>query len=571
MNLNISKFSVIVLLLLIPIFCYGIEFIEVSEINKDDTGYGLTVFNENKIEQFPVTVISVIKNFLPAQDIILIKMSGDTLTFTGNIAGMSGSPIFIKNKLAGAVAYGWPYAKEALAGVTPIKKMMESLNFPVGKDDNGSQNRIRIFPAPDRKSDENIKSFITPLFVSGINSAVIKKVFAAFNINNLYPVQSGGYNSTMKFNDELVMGGPIGVMLMRGDVDLAAIGTITYIDTENKKLLAFGHSFQNSGYSDFPITGGYIHTVISRENMSFKLGSITDIKGRLYSDNMSCISAALDTYAELIKLNINIIDDVTKTNKKFYYELVDNKTFTPLLIFIGYLNSINTFYNSDRVNLKVKCRVEFSNSSFFDLDNVYAIDNSTDFLNFITPFGIFYYNRLKYPDIKNIRVEIEISSVFSKYIIDKIITDKIEYNPGDNVSLKIRLKKDLSETFESEFLTFSLPDDVEEGFYNLVIEGGSSIRLRDYYKIEKFEQLLSYWKDIPKNNILRVTLDTKEKQSVICGDKLKNLPESVNNIINDFNYENIPLLKFYDFATNSVISGQERVFIKISKKRVYDE
>src|SRR5256885_10959473 len=100
----------------------------VSEVKPGMKGYGLSVFSGTKIERFDVEVVSILKNFNPKYDVVLIRFSGQNLERIGPIAGMSGSPIFLKDevgreRMIGAFAYGWPFQKESLAGVQPIEYM----------------------------------------------------------------------------------------------------------------------------------------------------------------------------------------------------------------------------------------------------------------------------------------------------------------------------------------------------------------------------------------------------------------------------------------------------------------
>jgi hypothetical protein len=101
----------------------------VSEVREGMTGYGLSVFKGTKIERFDVKVVSVLRNFNPKYDVVLIDCKGANLEHTGAIAGMSGSPIYLKDdqgrsRMIGAFAYGWPMMKDPLAGVQPIEYML---------------------------------------------------------------------------------------------------------------------------------------------------------------------------------------------------------------------------------------------------------------------------------------------------------------------------------------------------------------------------------------------------------------------------------------------------------------
>ena len=86
-------------------------------------GIGRTVMKGTKIETFEAEVLGVLKNTSPGRDMVLCRLSGLNLDKTGVIAGMSGSPVYIDDKLLGAVAYAWPFGKEPIAGVTPFSQM----------------------------------------------------------------------------------------------------------------------------------------------------------------------------------------------------------------------------------------------------------------------------------------------------------------------------------------------------------------------------------------------------------------------------------------------------------------
>ena len=90
-------------------------------------GYGLTVFAGTEPERFEVEAISVVPNFMPKMEIILVRCLDERHKFSKPVGGDSGSPVFFDNRLAGALAYGWTYSSEALYGVTPIRHMLNVL------------------------------------------------------------------------------------------------------------------------------------------------------------------------------------------------------------------------------------------------------------------------------------------------------------------------------------------------------------------------------------------------------------------------------------------------------------
>src|SRR5262245_47173525 len=125
--------AIIFLISIAPrLYAQNTAFMSISDIRPGMKGYGKTVFQGNKIEQFDVEILGVLKNIQPKQDMILARLSGGPLEHTGVIAGMSGSPVFINGKLVGAVAFAFPFAKDPIAGVQPIQQMLDLLDLRPG-------------------------------------------------------------------------------------------------------------------------------------------------------------------------------------------------------------------------------------------------------------------------------------------------------------------------------------------------------------------------------------------------------------------------------------------------------
>src|SRR5438552_3477467 len=100
------------------------EILPFSEVKPGMKGTGRTVFSGTRIEEFQVEVIGTLQNVAPKRNLILARLSGGPLGSTGVLDGMSGSPVYFGDRLAGAVAYSWGFAREAVAGITPIQEMI---------------------------------------------------------------------------------------------------------------------------------------------------------------------------------------------------------------------------------------------------------------------------------------------------------------------------------------------------------------------------------------------------------------------------------------------------------------
>src|SRR5215471_1021092 len=107
---------------------------QIEDVRAGMKGYGMTVFQGTKPERFEVEVLGILNGVPnPKQCSVIARLSGPLVDRTGVFAGMSGSPVYIDGKLVGAVAFTFPFSKEPIAGITPIKYMIE--NFDRGKEE----------------------------------------------------------------------------------------------------------------------------------------------------------------------------------------------------------------------------------------------------------------------------------------------------------------------------------------------------------------------------------------------------------------------------------------------------
>src|SRR5882724_6392358 len=89
-------------------------------------GTAQTVFSGTEPQEFAVEILGVLPGFPgPRQSAIIARLSGANVEKTGVFAGMSGSPVYINNRLVGAIAFSFPFSKEPIAGITPIKQMID--------------------------------------------------------------------------------------------------------------------------------------------------------------------------------------------------------------------------------------------------------------------------------------------------------------------------------------------------------------------------------------------------------------------------------------------------------------
>lgn len=319
--------------------------ISVDEIKDGMKGYGLTVFKGTEPERFDVEVVGVLRNFRPSQELILIKTPHPRLNVTKNVRGMSGSPIYLDGRLAGAYAYSWAaFQVEPVAGVTPIAPMLTEMRRPIPPgfwpleggaplpgprpvaareastagsstawggapgtyDVEQHAQQIAARASAGRGGANPVVPAATPLLLAGMSDRSVALVQKLFGPLGLEPVQAGGGGSKPDPNAPLhyVNGGGLGVQMARGDVSFMGLGTVTHV--EGRKLCGFGHPMMEAGVTALPAAIGRVHWIFASDQHSSKIGEAARPLGALVQDRQSAVVVDETKTAPTFKLSVDI-------------------------------------------------------------------------------------------------------------------------------------------------------------------------------------------------------------------------------------------------------------------------
>jgi hypothetical protein len=332
-------------------------------------GHALTVFSGTKPEPFKIRVVAVMRNFLPKQDVILIRAEDPRVEFSGIVSGMSGSPVYIDGKLMGAVAYAWSFSKEPLGGVTPIETMLaersrprrireETLASRGGEADgnaagagtgNGAHMASDVPSAfarglglppvmPAVSGEPRLIRASVPLSVAGFTPRTIGDLEQEFRPSGLVPLQAGGGRRLGPAKAGRVEpGSAIGVELVRGDMSTVATGTVSYVD--GAKVFAFGHPLFGFGEVYLPMVDAEIHAFLPSVSQSFKMSSPLNEVGTLTQDRQSCIIGDLDSRTTMVPVDVRVSGPGAEP-RLFHAEVARNRRLTPMLASLVLGNAI---------------------------------------------------------------------------------------------------------------------------------------------------------------------------------------------------------------------------------------
>ena len=234
------------------------------------------------------------------QTIILARLSGGPLAQTGVLQGMSGSPVYIDGKLLGAVALGFPFSKEPIAGIQPIEAMLAGATFPAAVDAHAVASALPLAAGALGISSPfgNLSDIPTPLAVSGFSSTSLSALSPRFRNLGLQ-LQEGvaltAQNSPGGVRPNpavaIVPGSMISVGLITGDMNVTADGTVTYVS--GKRIYAFGHRFLDAGLVELPFAHSEVIASIPTLNSSFKLSAPGEWVGTILSDRSTAVAGEI--------------------------------------------------------------------------------------------------------------------------------------------------------------------------------------------------------------------------------------------------------------------------------------
>ena len=582
----------------------ALETMDTDEITPGMKGYGRTVFSGNQIESFDVEILGVLKNWEARNDMILVKMTGGPLEKTGIIAGMSGSPVYVNNKLIGAVSHGWSFAKDAIAGVTPIRAMMDVLKIDSNQRENTYAGNNSTWSTSLKAQNSDVvarlkshglihesvlsKNFNsqqpytlslvpiqTPLIVSGFDYRSLNSVSPLFNKLGKFSFQStSGSNSFYDDLHDFQPGSSVAVEIIRGDLSASAIGTVTYRDDNN--ILAFGHPIIQIGATDLPMATAQVHTILASLSGSVKMASPGKIIGRITQDRRSAIAGRIGEYTKMIPCQTEIRGSL---NVKYNFEIIHDKILTPILLQMAVESALlatEKTVGEKSINLKLDIGIAGRKESI-RIENGYFDSGPSWFpiYNIVQPITTLLNNEFQTTEIESIKLVADISETKNIASIQNIRVSKRWVAPGEEVHLSVRLRPD-TEDYVSIPVRIKIPDDVVRGTSVRVTVCDAMIsRMMEmvsapgHFSPSSFEQLINNLEDTESNNNIIVKIRLNKRGLTYMGEDFPSLPNSFLTIMSLSNQSGVAPLQSETvkrIPTEWLINGKKTIILFVDNK-----
>ncbi|HZS42274.1 MAG TPA: SpoIVB peptidase S55 domain-containing protein [Polyangia bacterium] len=578
--------------------------IPLADVHAGMKGYGLTVFQGTRPERFDIRVIGVLHNFLPKQDIILIQSDDPRLLHSGIVAGMSGSPIYLDGKLAGALAYGWHFAKDPIAGVTPIESMLEEAKrplrgrerTPMAEAANEPQHQPRstarsLDDVIARRADERRQSPLlsrfplppalvdgaeprlarasVPLSLAGFTAGAFSELTDAFAPYHMVPLQAGGAGRSdtpgpAQFED----GGSIAVQLIRGDVSAAATGTVTHVD--GTRVLAFGHPMFNVGEIYLPIATAEIHTFLSALSSSFKMASPIKEIGSLTQDRQSGIVGDTAQRADMIPVNITV-GGPGRGEHTFHAEVVRHRFLTPMLSSTVIANAAQTFA-SDVADATITVRSKLNVRGYKPLeltDHLYSPDGVSPRTlaasSGLRAIGDILFNPFAPANLDRIDVAVDVEYKADVADIVGISLNSDELEPGSRPSLYVTLRPYNGPEYV-QAVPFDVPRSLAGQTIKVVTTAGNGTK-PDVAPPENLGGLIeNLRKSYPARSIV-VSLETPDEGVTLRGSVIPDLPGSIIDTLRpDASTRRADTFKRasrFVVPTHGIVQGKQEITVRV--------
>ena len=426
------------------------EILPLGQVRPGMQGYAYTIFAGDQIEKFDLEVIGVLENFLgPKQSIILVELKGPKVEHTGVVAGMSGSPVYLNGKLAGALSLKLGiFTKEPIAGVTPIQDV---LNPPAQLVPSQPASQQISLPTEAASSTglpfgSALEPIETPLVFSGFQPAALQQ-FASQIQGYGFVAAQGGTAAPRPEDAHLVAGDMAGMVLVQGDASINSACTVT--DVQADRVFLCGHPFLNLGDVQLPMARSRVVTTLSSSLASTKIVNVAGSIGTITGDHLTAVTGKLGPPPAMIPLDLTLSVPAAggPKQKTLHFQLVNHPKLTPLLVALTTFNGLtqNSLYG-EGTTLHLSGEIRLQGHTPVQLENTFAPgdtlspDSLPIALTMQNVFTRLFVNTFEPAKVDGISLRVESVPGRKSFTIESAWLEKGEAAPGETLRVRVLLR-----------------------------------------------------------------------------------------------------------------------------------
>ena len=308
-----------------------------TELKAGQHGEVWTVFSGTQPEPFAVEVTGVVRNALgPGKSLILCQLTDPRVQYMGAVAGMSGSPLYIDGKLAGALSYQIQrFETVRYAGFTPAADLAEVQSK--------ASTQLKPEPVSATSPDSGYRALQPVFTLSGLSPAVAELFAPRLAALGLATSALGGSTASSSTpgpevsSTPLRPGGAIAVALATGDITLAGTGTVSSIN--GNRVTAFGHPMLSLGEVELPMCAADIVTILPSSMQSIKVANTGAVIGTISQDRLSAVSGTLGAGPAMTNIEVNVTAP-NSAPRVLHFAVARQQQLTPMLVAAGVTQAI---------------------------------------------------------------------------------------------------------------------------------------------------------------------------------------------------------------------------------------
>jgi hypothetical protein len=532
-----------------------------SEVKAGMSGTGRTVFSGTKIDEFKVEVIGTLENIAPRRNLILAKLSGGPLQETGVLSGMSGSPVYLNGRLAGAVAYTWGFAREPIAGVVPIQEMLgiearetaparNASRLPADSGPVGLRWLADPAPLPahfasyfhdalPEAAEGTLEPLGAPLLMRGVPQDVIDLLSPGLRRAGFLPVQGGATGRGLPGSGDasLEPGSGVGIALVRGDVEIGAVCTVTHRDAD--RLYACGHPLLNLGPTELSMTTASVAGLFPSLESSFKFASIGDEVGVFRQDRTAGVFGYVGKRPRTIPVRLELQPDRGRP-RRMAFEVADDPFLAPYLLYAALnavLSSEEKDYGTQSFTYKDGSVLHIEGEDDIVLGNLFAGDQARLYASGTLAFLTQVLLDSEYRSVRLTGIDLVLGTSDERRTarLLRAWVGRDRVRAGETVPLSVGIKPFRGPEVTRD-LTLTLPQELPPGRLILQVGDAQTLARSDSESSDDFvpkdlKQLIFLINRLRRNDRLYAVLTRADNGLVFQGERLPNLPPSMAEVM----------------------------------------
>ena len=509
-------------------------FFPLAQVRRGLKGVAYTVFEGVEPEPMGVEILGVLKDAIgPGQDMILGRLKGEKAEYTGVVAGMSGSPVYVDGKLVGALSYRiGSFSKEPICGITPIEQMLQVRDGQKGSaamrvaDAGGAGGSTPSAAAHVEKQPMSAGGEVAPietaLVFGGFSREAVDRFGGGFKDMGMTPVAGlgGAAPAGTKQKEPIVPGSAVSAVLVRGDLSISGTCTVTYVDP--KQLLACGHPITQFGTVSMPMTKAEVVATLASPLNAFKIINTTETVGQFTEDRASAILGRFGETARMIPVSVDVVgkdagprlqnaasasaklervtevaqgpapfDAHTGPNEGaravmpgqsggMHFEVLDNRALTPQAMLVSVYQSLSgTNAAANEMSYRMRGELTVGGQEPVRMEGIMSPNETgsgavSAALYVNDRFGKLYSNAMEQPQVTGLHLTMEEIPGRRSAVLESARIGATEVRPGDVVEVEATVHPYQSAP-EVVRLKLKLPETLTAGQMRLLVSDGAML------------------------------------------------------------------------------------------------